>query len=266
MDDKLTMLQEHLRSLVKLAIALSGGVDSCFLATVARGCLGRDAVLALHVTGPFIPAAETARAASWAAAADIPFLSLTIDMLAEDSIRRNTPDRCYHCKRLLMGRLQACAAEHGFEILADGSNCDDLGDYRPGRRAGEELGVRHPLEDAGFHKADIRRCARDLGLPNWDLPAAACLASRIPTGTSLDADSLRQVEAAEAFLHARGFLGIRVRHYGRMAKIEAPPEAFAALLALRADLLAFFSQLGFSELTLDLAGYRMGAMNAPAST
>lgn len=263
MQEKLNRLECALGDMGRLAVALSGGVDSTLLAAVACRCLGRDHVLALHAQGAFIADDESARAAAWAVAADINLVTVTVDMLANESIRSNGPERCYHCKKLLMSTLQAVARERGFTILADGSNVDDRGDYRPGRRAADELGMRHPLEDAGMSKADIRALARQLGLPNWDLPAAACLASRIPTGTAIDAAMLYQVEQGEAFLHRHGLRGIRLRHLGRMAKIEAPPESFPAILALREELLAALRDLGFSDVVLDLAGYRMGAMNAP---
>lgn len=264
MQDKLNRLEDAMRDLGQLAIALSGGVDSTLLAAVARRCLGRDHVLALHVQGPFIAGDESMRAAAWAAAADITLVTVTVDMLANESIRCNDPERCYYCKKLIMSTLLDAARKRGFAVLADGSNVDDRGDYRPGRRAADELGVRHPLEDAGMDKADIRALARQLRLPNWDLPAAACLASRIPTGTPIAAAMLRQVEQGEAILHRHGLRGIRLRHLGGMAKIEAPPESFAAILTMREELLAALRDLGFSDVVLDLAGYRMGAMNAPS--
>lgn len=263
MQNKRQCLEDTLRRHGRLAVALSGGVDSSLLLAVARDLLGSDQVLALHAEGPFMAAVETTHAESWAAALKVRLLKVPVDMLAHAAIRNNGPERCYHCKKLLMGALQEAARQQGFSVLADGSNVDDRGDYRPGRRAADELQVQHPLEDAGMGKEDIRKLARLLGLPNWDLPAAACLASRVPTGTAIDASMLRQIEQGEAILRQHGLQGIRLRHFGSMAKIEAPPEAFTTILARRQELLAALHELGFSDVVLDLAGYRMGAMNAP---
>ncbi|MPM85799.1 Pyridinium-3,5-biscarboxylic acid mononucleotide sulfurtransferase [bioreactor metagenome] len=254
-----------MHDLGRLAIALSGGVDSTLLAAVARRCLGRDHVLALHVQGPFIAGDESTRAAAWAAAADITLVTVTVDMLANESIRCNDPERCYHCKKRLMTTLLAIARNAGFPLLADGMNLDDPGDYRPGIRAADELGVRHPLFDTGWAKADIRRGALALNLPNHDAPAAACLASRIPAGMAVDADKLRAVDAGEEALLALGFRGARLRHYGDLAKIEVDPGDLETAFARREALLRAMRELGFRSVALDLAGYRRGAVNGASA-
>ena len=254
-------LRKVLTGFDKLAVAFSGGVDSTFLAAAARAVLGKDAVLLLFADSPFAAARERAFARNWAEEQDLRLLPVPAPVLEHPEIVRNDPERCYFCKKLLMGRLLDRARAEGFAVLADGANLDDRLDYRPGARAADELGVRHPLCEANFDKAAIRHAARALGLANHDAPAAACLASRIPSGMPVTAEKLAAADAGETVLLAHGFRGARLRHYGTLAKIEVVPEDLARAWACREKLLHEILQLGFRNVALDLAGYRRGAVN-----
>lgn len=264
MSDAMNALENWLRGAGKLAIAFSGGVDSTFLAAAAARVLGPDQVLLLFADSEFASARERRFAAEWAREAGLRFLSVPVAPLGDPAIVRNDKERCYHCKKRLMTTLLAIARNAGFPLLADGMNLDDPGDYRPGIRAADELGVRHPLFDAGLAKADIRREALALKLPNHDAPAAACLASRIPAGMAVDADKLRTVDAGEEALLALGFRGARLRHYGDLAKIEVDPGDLETAFARREALFRAMRELGFRSVALDLAGYRRGAVNGAA--
>jgi uncharacterized protein len=177
----------------------------------------------------------------------------------------NTPQRCYFCKSSVLGRLTEYARREGYRYVLDGSNVDDLGDHRPGRQAAMELGVRSPLQEAGFTKSDIRRLARELGLPNWDKPSAACLASRIPYGSPVTAQALGQIEQAELVLRQMGLGQLRVRHHDQLARIEVEPADMPRVLAAREQLVKQFNALGYTYVTLDLAGFRSGSMNEAIS-
>jgi uncharacterized protein len=190
-------------------------------------------------------------------------LLLSRDILSLPAVAQNPPDRCYHCKAALFIQLLETARDLGMERLVDGSNLDDLDDYRPGKRALAELGIASPLQEAGFTKADIRELSRQLGLSTWDRPAAACLASRIPSGTPLTRENLAQVERCEAFLHGLGYPGCRVRHHGQLARIEVAEAHMERLVepTVRHEVVGFFREAGFRYVTLDLEGYRMGSLN-----
>ncbi len=244
----------------KLAVALSGGVDSAALTVAACRSLGPERVLALHACSVFMPAREGADAAAIAAFAGCRLEVVDCDVLGNAAIAANPVDRCYHCKKFLMTTLLARAAELGFPVLADGANLDDASDYRPGARAADELGVRHPLTEAGMGKGEIRALARECGLFNAEAPAAACLASRIPYGTHIDVAMLRQVEEGEEFLRRLGCLGGRVRHHGRQARLEVDPADFPKVTG-EESIVPFFRSIGFAEVVLDLAGYRRGSLN-----
>lgn len=258
-------LEAILRSCGKLAIAFSGGTDSTLLAEAARRVLGAENVLLLHAESVLLPAFDREFTADWIARGEMRVIAVPCDPLADPRIRANDPQRCYHCKKAIFGKLLETARAHGFATLADGANLDDLGDYRPGMLAAAEMGVTHPLLEAGMTKAAIRELAREFKLENADRPASACLASRIPTGTPLDETALGRIDRAEYALHQLGFRQLRVRALGELAKLEFPPQEFPAVLAKREAVVAALSEAGFSEITLDLRGYRMGAMNAATS-
>lgn len=263
----LTGKLEHLRHILtqsgRLAVAFSGGVDSAFLIRVARDLLPEDRLLAVTARSVLFPQWETREALELARSLNVPHLMLDIDALAVPEVSANPPDRCYFCKRTLFGGILAQARARGFEAVADGGNLDDLDDYRPGARAVRELGVLSPLREAGLGKTEIRRLSAEMGLGTWNKPAYACLASRIPYGQPLTKETLERVEKAEDLLLSLGFRELRVRCHDRLARLEVGPEErprfFDAQLMDRVH--RELSALGFSFVTLDLAGYRSGSLN-----
>ena len=241
-------------------IAFSGGVDSSFLLTAAQEALG-DKVLAVTVDSAFSPANETEEAAAFCRSRGIMHTVLTVDPLSERSIAENPPDRCYHCKKLLFSEILRVAEMRGIPYVCEGTHADDISDYRPGMRAVAELGIHSPLCEAGLTKAEIRALSGSLGLPSWNRPAMACLASRIPYGELLTAEKLRMTDRAEALLRSLGMTQVRVRMHGRIARIEVLPEEISILLAERTNISAQLKALGYSYVTLDLQGYRTGSLN-----
>jgi len=265
LSTKYDRLQDRLRDLPSLAVAFSGGVDSTLLLAAAAAVLG-SRVVALTADSPVHPARETRTAVDIGGRLKVRHILIrTAEMDAAD-FRANTRDRCYICKKLIFGRLMAEASVLGITHLAHGVNRDDLDDYRPGLRAAEEMAVIAPLVDAGLAKAEVRLLARELGLPNWDRPAMACLASRIPYETPLSRALLARVEAAEDLLEELGLRGGRVRCHGDVARIElAGEEDMARVWApdIRQRLVEGLKAAGFVYVALDLEGYRQGSLNAP---
>ena len=261
-DPKFLRLQEILRGLGRVLVAYSGGVDSAFLLKVAHDMLGDDAqgVLAHSES---LDRNEYVAARGVAESMGIAVRVIETDEYSNENYRRNAPDRCYHCKAELFDRLGEIAAAEGFPWVVDGSNFDDRGDYRPGMKAREERGVRSPLLEAELTKSEIRSYSRQLGLPTWDKPAAPCLSSRIPYGSEVTREKLRQVEAAEAGLRALGFRVLRVRHRGDVATIEIPREEFSTLLkdGVREAAIQAVTEAGFRCVALDLKGFRSGSLN-----
>lgn len=261
---KLERLRQILAKTGRLVVAFSGGVDSVFLLRVAREVLPQGNLLALTARSPFFPGWETTQAAELAQSLNVPQVMMDIDLLAINAIAANPPDRCYFCKRTVMSAIIAEARSRGFEQVADGGNLDDLSDYRPGLRAVRELGVISPLKTAGLSKAEVRAFSAELGLPTWNKPAFACLASRFPYGQLLTLESLTRVEKAEDFLLGLGFREVRARCHGRMARLEVGVEERPRFFDLQLMNLVHreLLSLGFSFVALDLAGYRTGSLNS----
>jgi pyridinium-3,5-biscarboxylic acid mononucleotide sulfurtransferase len=264
-SNKYNRLRDSLERLPFLAVAFSGGVDSSLLLAAAADALG-DRVVALTAESPVHPAREIQVAIETGSFLKIRHVLVRTDEMAQSAFRANTPDRCYICKKIIFKRLMAEAAVLGGGHLAHGANLDDFNDYRPGLRAATEMQVIAPLVDAGLSKAEIRLLAKERGLPNWDRPAMACLASRIPYDTALSHSLLARVEAAESVLEDLGLRGGRVRCHGDVARIElmAGEDMVRVLSAeCRNQIVQGVKTAGFTYVALDLEGYRQGSMNAP---
>lgn len=260
--EKASALEALLSSYGSALVAFSGGVDSTYLLAVACDALGGN-VTAATVSSVLHMADEEDEAGRLAARLGAEHVIVPADPLADEALRANQPDRCYVCKRQLMGKLLAMARERGLAVVIEGSNADDLGDYRPGMRAVTELGIRSPLLEVGLTKPEIRALARARDLPNWERPARACLASRIPYGEPLSAERLRRIDDAEAALRALGLAQVRVRDHQSVARIEVPPGEIERWTEprMRQRLVAAVKAAGYTYVACDLEGYRTGSLN-----
>ena len=279
-EEKLLLLESILKGYGKVAVAFSGGVDSAFLLLFAKKVLGAG-VTAVTVTGPHFAPDEMDYAAELCRREGIGHTVIDFGAEILAGFAHNPPDRCYICKKAIFSRVAdqvtgssamagigsapGAAEEAGAITIADGTNLDDMRDYRPGRRALEELGVASPLKEAGLTKAEVRRGLKELGGEIWDKPAFACLASRIPYGEEITEEKLSAIYQVESYLKSLGFRQVRVRHHGDLARIEVDPAERAAFfdLDLMDQVCAFARGAGFRYVALDLAGYQMGSLNGP---
>ena len=259
---KLERLRTSIRGYGSLVVAYSGGVDSAYLMSVAHDVLGEKAI-AVTAKSPSLPASELADATALAEKLGWRHRIIETHEVSDPRYTVNDARRCYFCKSNLYARLAELFPSDEWPAIANGTNVDDLGDYRPGLDAASERRVNSPLVDAGLTKSDIRSLSKDAGLPTWDKPAQACLASRVPYGTPVTIETLSRIEAAEEALKDLGLRQLRVRHHGKTARIEVPEEDLAALIVpeTRNEVVKRLRKVGYAYVTLDLAGYRSGSLN-----
>ena len=261
-QEKYNVLTDYIKSLESVAVAFSGGVDSTLLLKAAHDVLG-DKAIAVTASSCSFPERELNEAKNFCSQNGIVQIICVSEELEIDGFRNNPKNRCYLCKRELFTKISEIAREHNIANIVEGSNLDDLGDYRPGLQAVEELGVKSPLRFAGLNKAEIRQLSWELGLPTWNKPSFACLASRFVYGETITEEKLSMIDRAEQLLIDLGFYQVRVRLHGEIARIEILPQDFTLIIRdeIRTRIYDTLKDLGFSYVTLDLKGYRTGSMN-----
>jgi pyridinium-3,5-biscarboxylic acid mononucleotide sulfurtransferase len=261
-DAKLARLAEIVRGLGSSLVCYSGGVDSAFVLAIATRELGERAI-GMTAVSPSLPPGELDDAEKLAREIGATHRIVTSNEMADPRYVANGPDRCFYCKSELYDIAEAKRVEWGLAVMLNGTNCDDLGDHRPGLEAAKKAGVRSPLVECGFSKADVRAGSQAIGLRAWDKPALACLSSRIPYGTSVTTERLAQIGSFESDLHRLGFRQVRVRYHDKLARVELDPNDLSRAVdpSIRAEIVAAGKRSGFQYVTLDLAGYRMGSHN-----
>jgi uncharacterized protein len=262
LQEKFQLLKDNMKERGSAAIAFSGGVDSTFLVKVAHEVLGNK-MIAITATSSTYPERELQEAIKYANDMGVKHLIISSEELDIEGFASNPKNRCYYCKKELFSKINAIAKEHNIDYVYDGSNIDDVGDYRPGMQAARELEVISPLKEAKLTKEDIRELSKELDLPTWDKPAFACLSSRFPYGHQITAPKLKMVEEAEQFLLDMGIRQVRVRHHEEIARIEVSPKEREQFFNTEVmDLIGErFKEIGFTYVTLDMLGYRTGSMN-----
>lgn len=262
LKEKYEDLKKYLQGFDSLAIAFSGGVDSTFLLAAAKEALG-EKVIAVTLLSGFVPKNEVQEAARFATALGVRHEFIQVEELSIPGVAENPPNRCYLCKKALFTQIKALTEKIAIQQVADGSNLDDEGDYRPGMQALAELGIISPLRIAQLTKEEIRALSQMLNLPTWDKPSFACLASRIPYGEPITQEKLAMIEKAELFLMTLGFKQLRVRCHGNLARIEVPENEIPLFLnsAIRGKIAVAFSGIGFAYTAIDIEGYRTGSLN-----
>ncbi len=261
-DSKMQKLSEILSNMGKVAVAFSGGVDSTFLLAAAAEVL-HDNVIAVTAMSPAFPEREVSEALDFARSIGVRHITFEFDPLSVNGVSHNPENRCYLCKKAIFSKIVEIAGQNGIIHIADGSNMDDIGDYRPGMQALKELGIAKPLLDAGMTKDDIRKLSQSMGLPTWNKPSYACLATRIPYGQEITTKKLHMIDVAEQYLMDIGFRQVRVRYHGDIARIEVAVEERSRFFdtGLMDKVHESLSNIGFKYVTLDLKGYRTGSMN-----
>ena len=261
-EEKLARLKDILQDMGSVLVAYSGGVDSTFLAVTAHEVLGKNS-LAVFAASPVAPPMEKEEAGDLAHNVGLRFKIIESNEMSNPDFVANPPERCYYCKRELFSELKPLAKAEGLKWIADGTNADDLSDFRPGRKASAEAGIRSPLLEAGLTKTEIRQLSHAKSLPTWDRPASPCMASRIPYGIPVTAETLNKIARGEQYLHSLGLRQLRLRHHGDIARIELDPEDMAKIITpeIRQDIVTHLKALGYKYVALDLTGYRIGSLN-----
>ena len=260
---KQNRLRDIFRGYKRVSIAFSGGVDSALLLHEAVETLGRENVLAITARSAAFPESETNAAEKLCKDMGADQILFDADVMSVKEFRENSKDRCYHCKKGLFKKIESISKERGFIIVADGTNADDEGDYRPGLKALDELGIKSPLKEAGLSKAEIRQLSKEAGLSTWNKPSLACLVSRIPYGENIDEKKLKLAGDAEETLHDMGFGQVRVRIHGDIARIETLKDDIKRFTEeeIRIKISSELKKLGFTYVAIDLDGYRSGSLN-----